>query len=83
MRCSWSLVNFEKSSYNILTHFTLVGAFSNAILALVMIPNWPNPPKTAKNSSEFMSLEQVINSPFPVMTSSSRTLLICGPHRNI
>lgn len=44
---------------------TLVGAFSKTILALVMIPNWPNPPKTAKNSSDFMSLEQVMNSPFP------------------
>lgn len=44
---------------------TLVGALSRTILALVMIPNCPKPPKTPKNSSGFLSLEQVMNSPLP------------------
>lgn len=44
---------------------TLVGASSRTILALVMMPNCPRPPRTAKNSSEFISLEQVRKSPLP------------------
>lgn len=47
------------------TVLTLVGALSKTILALVIIPNCPKPPKTAKNSSEFLCLEQVTNSPLP------------------
>lgn len=44
---------------------TLFGAASSLILALVIIPNWPRPPKTASNSSEFFFFEHVNNSPFP------------------
>ena len=55
---------------------TLFGAGSRAILALVIIPNCPRPPKTAKNSSEFVSLEQVTSSPLPesnkMLTSSGK-----------
>lgn len=44
---------------------TLCGAGSNAILALVMIPNCPKPPRTPKKSSGLSSSEQVTSSPFP------------------
>ena len=45
---------------------TLCGAGSRAILALVMIPNWPRPPRTAWKSSGFCFCEHVKISPLPV-----------------
>lgn len=53
-----------KSSEFCLTH-TPFGAGSKTIRALVITPNWPKPPNTAKNSSEFLYAEQVTTSPFP------------------
>lgn len=45
---------------------TFWGALSSAILALVMIPNCPRPPRTAWYSSQFWSSEHVTTSPLPV-----------------
>lgn len=56
--------------YNII--HTLFGAAFNLILALVIIPNCPRPPKTALNNSEFIFFEHVISSPFPVTKQGRR-----------
>jgi hypothetical protein len=47
---------------------TLWGAGSRGILALVMIPNCPRPPRTAWKSSVFCSSEHVNGSPLPIYT---------------
>jgi hypothetical protein len=46
--------------------------------ALVMMPNCPKPPRTAKKSSDCPLAEQGTISPLPVTTSSSSTLLQRG-----
>lgn len=62
-------MNNQKSNFNysITNALTLCGAVSSAILALVIIPNCPRPPRTAWNNSEFCSSEQVSSSPLPVV----------------
>ena len=78
MRNTWKRVfgNGSALSGFICFTLTLFGAGSRTILALVIIPNCPRPPRTAKNSSEFVSSEQVTSSPLPesnkMLTSSGK-----------
>lgn len=48
---------------------TILGAGSRAILARVMMPNCPSPPRTLWKRSPFFFFEQFITSPFPARSS--------------
>ena len=45
-------------------------------------PNWPRPERAASKSARLCEGEQLIRSPSPVTTCSSRTLSTCGPKWN-
>lgn len=50
---------------------TFCGASCNRILALVMMPNWPRPPRTALNRSASLLGEHFTISPRPVKPRES------------
>jgi hypothetical protein len=54
---------------------TFCGASCSRILALVMMPNWPRPPRTALNKSASLLGEHVTISPRPVKQRVTENLL--------
>ncbi len=46
------------------------------IRAVMMMPNWPNPPSTAKNNSGCLLGEQITSSPFPDKNTTCESLNI-------
>jgi len=55
---------------------TCCGARSKMIRAVMMMPNWPNPPSTAKNNSGCLLGEQITSSPFPDKNTTCESLNI-------